>query len=53
MQRAEEWLALLKCGETAVDRLVELHSYELPEILVTAVSRGHIPYLEFLAAQTA
>jgi periplasmic divalent cation tolerance protein len=56
VQRAEEWLALLKCSETVVDRLIarlaELHSYEVPEILVTRVSGGHIPYLEWVAAQT-
>lgn len=53
VQHAREWLALLKTGDAAAERLVariaELHSYEVPEILVTEVTGGYAPYLEWVA----
>lgn len=56
VQHAEEWLALLKTsaanGERLVARIAELHSYEVPEILVLEVSGGHGPYLEWVTAET-
>lgn len=56
VQHAEEWLALLKTTRAAEERLVariaELHPYEVPEILVTEVSGGYGPYLEWVATQT-
>ena len=30
------------------DRLVELHDYEVPEVLAVPVVSGHAPYLEWL-----
>jgi periplasmic divalent cation tolerance protein len=56
VQKAEEWLALLKTSKSAVDdlvaRLAEAHSYDVPEILVTEIAGGYGPYLDWVAEQT-
>jgi periplasmic divalent cation tolerance protein len=56
VQNADEWLALLKTSEGVVPDLVahlaELHSYDLPEILVTEVAGGYMPYLDWVVEQT-
>ncbi len=33
-------------------KLVELHSYELPEVIALDAAAGHIPYLQWVAAET-
>ncbi len=33
-------------------RLLELHPYELPEIIAVEAAAGHAPYLAWVAAQT-
>jgi periplasmic divalent cation tolerance protein len=33
-------------------RIVELHPYEVPEIIALPVGEGHAPYLAWLAEQT-
>jgi periplasmic divalent cation tolerance protein len=57
VQRESEWLALLKTsGGVVADlvaRLAEAHSYDLPEILVTEVAGGYMPYLDWVEEQTA
>jgi periplasmic divalent cation tolerance protein len=56
VRHAQEWLGLMKTGAAARERLrariVELHSYDVPEILVTEVVAGHAPYLQWVAEQT-
>lgn len=56
VQHAEEWLALLKTSEQAVDelvsRLAEAHSYDVPEILVIGVAGGYAPYLDWVVQRT-
>jgi periplasmic divalent cation tolerance protein len=56
VQNAREWLALLKTSERALDRLVarvaEMHSYDVPEILVIEVAGGYAPYLQWVAERT-
>jgi periplasmic divalent cation tolerance protein len=56
VQRADEWLALLKTSQGAVEslvaRLAEIHSYDVPEILVTEITGGYTPYLEWVVKQT-
>jgi len=56
VQRAEEWLALLKTSRVAVDdlvaRIAEAHPYDVPEILVTEVAGGYGPYLDWVVEQT-
>jgi periplasmic divalent cation tolerance protein len=57
VQQAEEWLCLVKTIReqyAAVEAAIrELHSYECPEIIATAVEAGSAAYLEWLRAQTA
>jgi len=49
----EECLLLIKTGRSCWSRLEirirELHSYEIPEILMVQIERGHEPYLSWLA----
>jgi periplasmic divalent cation tolerance protein len=57
VQQEREWLALLKTSEPAIEgllaRIAELHTYEVPEILVMEVADGYRPYLQWVAEQTA
>lgn len=54
VQRDSEVLIVLKTVASAVPRLLErvpeLHPYEVPEVLVLPVGEGHPPYLEWVAA---
>lgn len=34
-------------------RLLELHPYELPELIALDIAAGHAPYLDWIAAETA
>ncbi len=56
VQKAEEWLALLKTSRPAIDqliaRLAEIHSYDVPEILVLDIATGYGPYLNWVVEQT-
>ena len=49
----DELLLLIKTEARAVDalraRLVALHSYELPEVVVVPITGGHPPYLDWIA----
>lgn len=37
---------------TLIDRLKELHPYEVPEAVAFSVERGHGPYLDWVVAET-
>jgi periplasmic divalent cation tolerance protein len=54
LQHEEEWLALLKTASSAVSdlvaRIAHAHSYDVPEILVTDVTGGYGPYLDWVVA---
>jgi periplasmic divalent cation tolerance protein len=54
--KAEEVLLLAKTraglAPRLVERLAELHPYEVPEILVVPVSLGHAPYLAWIMEAT-
>jgi len=56
VQKEQEWLALLKTSRTATDsviaRLAEIHSYDVPEILVVDVETGFRPYLDWVRERT-
>ncbi|MDH7477826.1 MAG: divalent-cation tolerance protein CutA [Candidatus Bathyarchaeota archaeon] len=52
IESAEEYVLLMKTRIDMFERLVEkvkvLHSYEVPEIIVTPILKGFKPYLEWL-----
>jgi periplasmic divalent cation tolerance protein len=52
--KEEESLLLIKTDESqwqAIEkRIKELHSYEVPEILMVPIMAGHAPYLSWLTA---
>ncbi|HEX9100984.1 MAG TPA: divalent-cation tolerance protein CutA [Polyangia bacterium] len=54
VERAEELLCVCKTTRAAFPRLharvVELHPYELPEVIALPVEAGHAPYLEWITA---
>lgn len=56
IERAEEVLIILKTSVAAVEalreRVVELHPYDVPEVLALAVDSGHAPYLGWVADET-
>jgi len=52
IERAEEWLCLIKSRRDLYDALeaaiLEMHPYDVPEILVTPVTGGSESYLDWL-----
>lgn len=52
IERADEVLILIKTSQEKLDRLIprikELHSYEVPEVLVLPIERGSPEYLKWL-----
>lgn len=57
VQDDAETLAILKTtrgrAEALRARLIELHPYEVPEVLALPVDGGHAPYLAWVGAQVA
>jgi len=55
VQRDREVLMVVKTTSDAVERLrsrlVELHPYEVPEVLALAVADGHEPYLDWVRGE--
>lgn len=41
-----------KCFDPLRARLVELHPYEVPEVIALGIADGHAPYLAWLRDQT-
>ena len=56
LQDENEVLVLLKTRAEHLERLklriLELHPYEVPEVLAVPVESGYQPYLEWLAGET-
>lgn len=56
VDRAEEVLMVLKTTAARCDalrrRVVELHPYDVPEVLVLPVESGHPPYLDWVRASS-
>ena len=56
VQKGREAILILKTREDLVDdlrqRIVELHSYELPCIVALPISFGHEPFLDWVAEET-
>ena len=54
VERDEELLCLCKTTRDGFERLcariVELHPYELPEVIALPVAAGHAPYLDWITA---
>jgi periplasmic divalent cation tolerance protein len=56
LQDDTETLAVIKTTRDTFEamkaRLVELHPYEVAEVIALPVEAGHAPYLDWVAAQT-
>jgi periplasmic divalent cation tolerance protein len=56
METAAEWRLTAKTRTSLTDRLAdrikELHTYDLPEIVVTPITGGSEEYLEWVKAET-
>jgi periplasmic divalent cation tolerance protein len=54
VERDQELLCVCKTTRAAFERLrarvVELHPYELPEVIALPIELGHAPYLEWIRA---
>jgi periplasmic divalent cation tolerance protein len=57
VQDETETLAILKTSAARFDalarRLVELHPYEVPEVIAMPITDAHAPYLAWVVAATA
>ncbi len=57
VEHEAEALVIFKTDESGANRLVErvpeLHPYEVPEVLVLPVAGGHGPYLEWVHANVS
>ena len=55
VEKEDELLLIIKTIGERVEqlkaRLLQLHPYELPEVVVIPIGGGHAPYLEWLAEQ--
>ncbi|WP_129789944.1 divalent-cation tolerance protein CutA [Promicromonospora panici] len=56
MQKDKEWRVTFKTTAALAERLTEYivreHSYDVPEVLVTPVTGGHLKYLEWVQSET-
>ena len=56
VERAEEWLLMLKLPADRYDELADLlterHSYDEPEIVATPIIRGSASYLTWITEET-
>ena len=39
--------------DALTDRIVQLHSYECPCVVVLPIERGHVPFLEWIDSETS
>lgn len=57
VQRDDEAVLILKTEQARVEalceRVVALHPYDVPEVIVLPILGGHAPYLEWIARSTA
>jgi len=57
VEQSQEWLCLIKTDEPHYPALeaaiIELHSYDVPEVLALPVSGGSAKYLDWLSASLA
>lgn len=54
VEQSMEWMLMMKCSEAQLDGLktavLQLHDYDLPELIVLPVVQGHEPYLNWIKA---
>ena len=54
VEREQEQLCLIKTTRAGFEplrrRVIELHPYELPEVIALPIVAGHAPYLQWIAA---
>jgi len=57
MTRDTEWLLVMKTTaarfEALREALVEMHPYDVPEVIELPIERGHAPYLEWIDASVS
>lgn len=57
VERSSEVLAIIKTSADRFDamksRLVELHSYDVPELIAWPIEAGHPAYLDWVLAETS
>lgn len=55
-ERSTEWYCHCKTAKLQVDRLrtrvLQLHTYDVPEVIVVPIIAGHEPYLAWVCDQT-
>ena len=55
--RDSEWLLFMKTTaarfEALREAVVELHPYDIPEVVELPIERGHAPYLDWIDASTS
>ena len=55
--RDAEWLMIMKTTaarfEALREALVEMHPYEVPEVVELPIERGHAPYLDWIDASVS
>lgn len=56
IESAEEILLIMKTRDSLFEalrnRIVELHPYEVPEVIAIPIAAGHPPYMEWIGAST-
>ncbi len=56
LEHATENLMIIKSTQERLPRLIErikeLHTYELPEVIALPIEHGHLPYLEWVVSET-
>jgi periplasmic divalent cation tolerance protein len=56
IERAREWICLIKAKASDYDRIessiMEIHSYDVPEIIALPILRGNQDYLDWIRRET-
>ena len=51
-QESQEYMLIIKTSvenlDSLQDRILELHNYEVPEIITTPIIEGYLPYLKWM-----
>lgn len=54
VEQAVEWMLMMKCSEEQREglkaALVDLHDYDVPELIMLPVADGHLAYLDWIRA---